>query len=356
MKQRNILLDYLRGLAIFLVIWGHSIQFATEPTYDFFADKAFILIYTFHMPIFGILSGYLFFPTYNKKTFKEIVVGKTKQILIPLLLWGAIRMLADGLVSFKNGKGLGLITFNHYVDYVTTALWFLWTAYVSSIISAVIRKLLGDKLWVYAAATVLVLLLPNAESFYMVKYMLPYFFAGNLYHKYMARLQPLANPAFYASLILFPLLLLKWNSYVYIYNSGAAFNILGSASGIAVILYRYALGFIGSILFIVLVEKFVFPIAQKAIVNIGQQTLGIYILGGFIAIFGLRHLHLPTTPSWFYSFVLTPLLSVGVTALSYWLTVLLSKSPLLNEYLLGGRSIGPQASVPVAAQTAQQNV
>jgi fucose 4-O-acetylase-like acetyltransferase len=337
LKQRNNLIDYLRGLAIFLVIWGHSIQFLSTTSFNALADTVFIVIYSWHMPCFIGMAGWLFFPSQKNKSFGSIVSSKTKQILVPLMIWSGIRLLADGSESMEHGN-FSFLTAGKYLSFVTTALWFLWSAYLCSLINAVISKFTSDKPWIYALATLLILLLPNTQSFYMVKYMVPYFFAGYLYNKYGAYLRHFVEPAFYVSMLMFPLLLLKWNSYAYIYISGPAFDLLGPPSGVAIIIYRYALGFFGSIIFFVIAEKYLFPFAQKGINKLGQQTLGIYIIGGFIAIYLLRRLHVSAEPIWLYDYVITPLVSVGVTAVSYWATILLSKSAILNQYLLGGRS------------------
>lgn len=51
--SRNSFIDFLRGIAIFLVLWGHSIQKLSQGSnIDFFNDKIFIWIYSLHMPLF----------------------------------------------------------------------------------------------------------------------------------------------------------------------------------------------------------------------------------------------------------------------------------------------------------------
>ena len=49
--------DLLKGIAIFLVVWGHTIQYGGSGSI-FFDNKAFIFIYSFHMPLFLLISGY----------------------------------------------------------------------------------------------------------------------------------------------------------------------------------------------------------------------------------------------------------------------------------------------------------
>ena len=56
MKERISTLDAIRGLAIFLVVLGHSVQFNVP---DPFNNPVFKIIYSFHMPLFISVSGYL---------------------------------------------------------------------------------------------------------------------------------------------------------------------------------------------------------------------------------------------------------------------------------------------------------
>ena len=57
--QRIGYLDMVRGLATFLVIWGHAIQYGGSEA-DFFQNKLFIFIYSFPMPLFLLISAVIF--------------------------------------------------------------------------------------------------------------------------------------------------------------------------------------------------------------------------------------------------------------------------------------------------------
>ena len=45
-------LNIVKGSAIFLMLWGHTIQYCTPANTDFFENPIFKVIYTFHMPLF----------------------------------------------------------------------------------------------------------------------------------------------------------------------------------------------------------------------------------------------------------------------------------------------------------------
>ena len=55
--ERNIIFDAIKAFAIGLVVYGHSIQYLSGCTWD---NEIFRIIYTFHMPLFFMISGYFF--------------------------------------------------------------------------------------------------------------------------------------------------------------------------------------------------------------------------------------------------------------------------------------------------------
>ena len=62
-KKRELLPDVLRGFAICLVVLGHCIQEGSGGVYKlqeaYFDDRLYQLIYSFHMPLFMLVSGWL---------------------------------------------------------------------------------------------------------------------------------------------------------------------------------------------------------------------------------------------------------------------------------------------------------
>ncbi|MBQ8287558.1 MAG: acyltransferase [Clostridia bacterium] len=82
-------IDTARGVGIILVVLGHAIRpgMVAEPWCDFL----FGLIYSFHMPLFFVLSGFTFALTCRKYISAPITFLKkrTRSLLIPLLTWAA---------------------------------------------------------------------------------------------------------------------------------------------------------------------------------------------------------------------------------------------------------------------------
>ena len=70
--SRNFL-NFLKGLAIFLMIWGHCIQICIPQGMDYFENTVFKIIYSFHMPLFMLISGYLFYYSSQKRNLSELL-------------------------------------------------------------------------------------------------------------------------------------------------------------------------------------------------------------------------------------------------------------------------------------------
>lgn len=91
---RSLTIDFLKAIAIILVVVGHCIQYGFG--HDYIAGKAYFdntlfkVIYSFHMPLFMLISGYLFAFSVEKGTWKTTVTKKVKSILIPLLIWSLL--------------------------------------------------------------------------------------------------------------------------------------------------------------------------------------------------------------------------------------------------------------------------
>ncbi len=87
-NKRIEYIDALKGFAIFIVIWGHSLL-NLKNGYDFFHNPVFEFIYSFHMPLFFMLSGF-FFRSSLKLNMKEFFFKKSIQLLWPWIVWGLI--------------------------------------------------------------------------------------------------------------------------------------------------------------------------------------------------------------------------------------------------------------------------
>lgn len=88
MNQRDVTIDIAKGVAILFVVVGHLLQYNTI---DGSSGICFNWIYSFHMPLFMLLSGYVAAFSRDKiKDFRSFVSRKAMQLLLPYALWSFI--------------------------------------------------------------------------------------------------------------------------------------------------------------------------------------------------------------------------------------------------------------------------
>ena len=84
MTHRLHYIDNLKGVLILLVVLGHCIQ-CTD--LDFDHNAVFRYIYSFHMPLFMCVSGFV---SYKPDIKWQTVQKRFRQLIIPFLAWVAV--------------------------------------------------------------------------------------------------------------------------------------------------------------------------------------------------------------------------------------------------------------------------
>ena len=116
-------------------------------------------------------------------------------------------------------------------------------------------------------------------------YMYPYFVVGFYFAKYKDRIPTFIYNIKYLSVLVFPILLCFYEKRHYIYTSGLFPSETHSLSQIVLIdVYRWLIGFVGSIFTITLLQifykqialKFSKPILSTALCKMGEKSLQIY--------------------------------------------------------------------------------
>ena len=108
---RYAILDIARGIGILLVIYGHFLQSFIEPSAPLIFQQ-YLFIYSFHMPLFFILSGMVGQLSPGNKT------GAFRKNLR-----GALELIALVIVMHVIGTGLDLLTRDQTLDWSTPEIF-----------------------------------------------------------------------------------------------------------------------------------------------------------------------------------------------------------------------------------------
>ena len=120
-NNRDVRIDELRGVLMILVVMGHCIQYVADPM-EFDHNFFFRAIYSFHMPMFMCLSGYVAQMVHPHMTMRQLL-GRISSLLIPFLSWGIISVIKDQ------------IPYYNIIFYPEKGLWFLWVlAFINALV------------------------------------------------------------------------------------------------------------------------------------------------------------------------------------------------------------------------------
>jgi fucose 4-O-acetylase-like acetyltransferase len=344
-RHRIGFIDALKGFAIFCVVQGHSIEnFMTG--LDFWHNPVWEFIYTFHMPLFFVISGFFFESSLclNLKTF---LYKKSSQLLLPYFIWLVLLMVYSFLRSFFNEslpfdwvrelKGL--------VFPLNINPWFLRELFISYFIVYVCFRLIKKWCFVFLLSILFVLFMPvNAVQ----RFLLPFFFVGILLRNNYQYFLDHIKRILFCSIIIFVICLVFWDGNYTVYVSGLKSIVriresfrLGAVvldfDNLPISAFRLVTGISGSILFFAL---FLIMYRENrfylCLSTIGKYSMGIYILHIYIIYnFMGKYIDFPNMNIWIYSLVATPFISLFVVILCNVIIQLVHKNRYIELLLFG---------------------
>lgn len=281
--MRSNYINALKGLAIFLMLWGHCIQICIPYGCDFFENTVFKFIYSFHMPLFMLISGYLFYFSSEKRNLKELLLRRCTPLLQTIVFCGILTYFATtGLFALINGD-ISAFFGAGWLDSLS-GLWFLWSVLSASIALGIVCKI-TNKLWLQIIllifGVVFVALFPNAINNI---FMYPYYVIGFYFAKYKNKVFHRIINLKYIAIVIFPILLLFYEKRHYIYTTGLFGRDYSILQYLEIDLFRWIVGLIGSIFVMVLMELLYklkprfFAFVRETICRIGEKSLQIYVL------------------------------------------------------------------------------
>lgn len=271
MKERVIFIDNLKAFAIICVILGHALQYlaGANPA----GLVSFNLIYTFHMPLFMMMSGY-FAASSFELSIGEFLTKKSIQLLLPALVWSCCKIILSGGNIYNNLIG---------------SFWFLKSVFVCYFITYFAIKIVKKKFIFYFSMFVIPLFCNIDFSTYMLNYMLPSFVFGILLRENINYILKYRIFVICSSLFVYLLLLPYWNFNEFHYTSiwqNGTFDLYY----FFISLHRIVLGLTGS-LFLFAVFSYINK-SNYIVLSIGASTLGLYAMNGIFSDIQRHVLHL----------------------------------------------------------------
>jgi fucose 4-O-acetylase-like acetyltransferase len=178
--MRDKTVDALKGYAIILVVLGHVIEYIVDEN----NSKIFECIYSFHMPLFMFLSGYIISGKVTTP-WGHWLRTRAVRLLIPffvwLLIWSILNKINFFNFSFLNGlSGLDGLTFPSITPWFLMVLFILYCILLSI---KYFEKYLGYFSYIWIFLFLLLFPVYNLWLSYLRWYYI-FFFAGYLMARY----------------------------------------------------------------------------------------------------------------------------------------------------------------------------
>lgn len=317
---RIIWLDIVKLFAIFLVVYGHCIQQFDDQYKESFQ---FLIISSFHMPLFMMLSGYML--DYDRLlNWKGILTKRLYQLILPSILWITVIYIIESIIEIHH------LSFSRSLWY---GLWFLKSLFACTILLVVPQQIFRHK---YISLTISLILSQITVFsphlwFLQLNVMRPSLVAGMFVKDMFVKSKELIVVITIVSFIVFIFLLLSFDKNI-LYPDMFLMLSDNWIDQYNILLYKVIIGIFGAIavlgLFKILFESVENKLLKRFSVW-GRFTLEIYILQSLILEVLLSH-YLEISPDNFgnYIWLIYISLSIIVIAVSICLAKILSKCGL----------------------------
>ena len=333
-------IDCLKLFAIFLVVWGHSMHHLGWEKEQFYTGVDG-WIYSFHMPLFMILSGFFSVKLLEGKfEWKQRFIN----LIIPCITFGLFCIIVGiNSLNFWFLKSL-------FICYLIVGLYCLKK--VNNGTQQMIKFIL-----LIVACFIIFPLLPHIPLLgaYKVDFMLPCFSFGIMLRKYFEFFKRHYIKIFISSFVLFFIGSCYWTKDSVWYSSIPNWidykeliinrQVIFHPSSLFENIFRYVVGFAGSMTFFCLFYRLskihFFDKCMTKISIGGRYTLHVYLMQSFLVEQNCLKVSVPTDNTLLYCYVYTflySLLIVGVCIfVAYWLmknnyiAFLLFGKPLKNK-------------------------
>ena len=332
-------IDFLKGIAIILVVWGHAIQHLCSNPGD---DAVFNLIYSFHVPLFMFLSGFV---SYKLSNNLSDIKKRAYQLLTPFFFFPIVKGLSlDGQFSVSQ-----------WVENIQTpdsGLWFLYILfYISSffiLVNVIGRKYVGGKieshlLLLYVISSLLAFFLFFAIALLLRKTYggrIDYgtslfarhiiFFGIGMYSK--AKFEKIRNILTNTWVVYFPL----WIVFGLFWRMRESPSFIENPNIVVDTLYEYTTAFLGIAMMFSICIRFISQNSEgpfiKLVSYLGTITLGIYAF--YISI--VQDVLFGYMDKFSFNYTLTIILATIVSLLlSVAFVNMIERCNILSQLLLG---------------------
>ncbi len=177
--------DVLRGFAIFLVVLGHAVAKENIVTTESIWGAAlYNFIYSFHMPLFFVISGFC----YNQHiSYKKFLIQKSRYLLVPYFVFSIATLLMQKVLPFFTLVNYSLQDEIQQILFFGGNIWFIYVLFIIMAIFPMVAKIINGRIRKGILALISVMMIyiivgKNVDLFCISKvtYYFLYFIIGHI--------------------------------------------------------------------------------------------------------------------------------------------------------------------------------
>lgn len=279
--ERNILIDVLKGFAILLVVIGHSVQYNMPGHFDH--SLIFRVIYSYHMPFFMFLSGFVSFGTFDGS--KAKLVKRFKSLIIPFWCWFLISYIFSLIIFYLRGGSQPdfLKSIVEILKSPDHGLWFLWVLFLNILVLFASLKITHkyEEIVLMAFFVIINVVVPltgfTILGLAAMMKLLLFFSVGYILNKHASKLKIALSIAGYLSMMIYPVLVVFWSRSA-IPSFAVYLTIAQPLKSLIIWLYNQAVpltGILATYKLFDLIVKYEF-VLKNALISLGRISLEIY--------------------------------------------------------------------------------
>lgn len=180
--QRIEWIDFAKGFTILFVILGHTLEstFIEGETLHFLVQALGIIAFSFIMPVFFAISGYLYKKTDNFKSYILMIYKKISSFLFIYILFNVILLIKNNNLNLKS--------FITIFFWPTEYTWFIYSLFLVFVIYGLFDLFHINLTFKFLIITILFCLTsvmkqpiwPEMSAIVLAFQFLPFFFLGSL--------------------------------------------------------------------------------------------------------------------------------------------------------------------------------
>ena len=285
---RAIGVDALRGFAILLVVLGHSISnaenlmLASGYNLEYYVSN---FLYTFHMPLFFLVSGYVLFSKRIK------VRDRAIRLMLPFFAWIPVYWFVNRYIHHYPFPVRFGTTLKDTILNPGNGLWFLTTLFLCSLLLIPVIHVEKLRSWFGEASLGIIFIAVNLLPYdklgvLQVKYFFFFFAAGYLLAKHRGRIEQIGRERTAVALALLSASFLVLFTVLFYYGliKPYAFpiSLVDLFKTPSAYLIRYLMACLGILFSIGLIRALGTTRAVKVFAWFGLVTMDIYVAHGLM--------------------------------------------------------------------------